>query len=159
MSSPPDPAAVTAAVHALAALERMDLNPMSRPPDAAPPGDTAWSMLERAGPAALAEIEAAIAAATGTGRIALAQAALAIDRERGEQIVARLKDDTTPAWVDTCLVGFRSVAQWARTVAPYPPVPAVKRPPTPVASRWALLLLLLALVGAALAWLSWDRPS
>lgn len=154
MSSPPDPAAVTAAVHALAALERMDLNPMSRPPDAAPPGETPWTVLERAGPAALPEIEAAIAGATGTGRIALAQAALALDRARGEQIVARLKDDTTPAWVDTCLVGFRSVAQWARTLAPYPPVRAAPSPAGPRSTSRVLALVVAALIAAAvMIWL------
>jgi hypothetical protein len=118
MQSSPDPAAVTAAVQALAGLERLNLNPASRPPGAVDPLDSPWAVLQAAGPAALDEIEAAIAGATGTGRIALAMVVQGIDRERGDRVIATLRHDRGEAWVDTCIVGFRSVAQWARMQAP-----------------------------------------
>lgn len=153
-AAPPDPAAITAAVRSLAALERLDWNPGARPPgtdaaDAAPA-----AVLLAAGPAVFAEIAAALPTATGTGRVALAQLALSLDRERGAQLIAQLRDDPTPARVDTCLVGFRSVAQWARTHAP----PAGTRvPPLATSPRRLLWLVLAALVGLGVAALALSR--
>ena len=101
-----------------------------------------------------AELAAAIPTATGTGRVALAQLALSLDRERGAQLIAQLRDDPTAARVDTCLVGFRSVAQWARTHAP----PAGTRvPPLATSPRRLLWLVLAALVGLGVAALALSR--
>ena len=71
-------------------------------------------MLTHAGAQAVPAIEAALDGASGTGRVALTQALLHIDQQRARAILERLIHDDTPAWVDTCLVGFRSVSDWAR---------------------------------------------
>ncbi len=156
-ASPPDPAAVTAAVQALAALERLDLTPRLTPPEGAAAVEPPAAVLQRAGPAALAEIEAAIPGATGTGRVALAQVVLTIDRERGDLLLARLVDDPTPAIVNTCLVGFRSVAQWAHTIRP-PPEPGAAPPPAdPMRGGLPLLWLVVAAGALALAWLTFYK--
>ena len=152
MQSSPDPAAVTAAVQALAGLERLNLNPTVRPPGVPEPSDTPWAVLQAAGPAALDEIAAAIAGATGTGRIALAMVVQDIDRERGDRVVARLRHDRGEAWVDTCIVGFRSVAQWARMQRPAGPGPADLDTGPGGTGWWKIALFVLA--GAlALVWL------
>ncbi len=154
-ASPPDPAAITAAVRSLAALERLSWNPGSRPPGTESPDAAPSALLLAAGPAVFTEIAAAIPTATGTGRIALAQLALTLDRDRGAQLIARLRDDPTAAWVDTCLVGFRSVAQWARTHAP--PAGAQPRPTVTSPPSFAVGLVLAALVGLAIAALALSR--
>lgn len=142
-TSPTDPAAVTAAIHTLATLERLDLNPGNRVPGMTNRSDEAWSLLRAAGPAALDEIQAAIPGATGTGHVALVQVIHGIDRERGARLIAAMQDDPREAWVDTCLVGFRSVAQWARMQQPS----SVTRAP-PAASRTGRTLVVLAIAAA-----------
>ena len=73
-------------------------------------------MLTHAGAQAVPAIEAALDGASGTGRVALTQALLHIDQQRARAILERLIHDDTPAWVDTCLVGFRSVSAWAKDI-------------------------------------------
>jgi hypothetical protein len=70
-------------------------------------------MLCLAGPQVIPLIEAALPSASGTGRIALLRIVIDLDRARAVPLVAAHVDDTTPAVVNTCLVGFRSVAQWS----------------------------------------------
>lgn len=151
-----DPAAITAAIHSLAALEQLHWNPGSRPPGVTPPDAAPTALLRAAGPTAFAEIAAAIPTATGTGRIALAQIAATLDPERGARLIADLKHDDTPAQVDTCIVGFRSVSQWARMQAPASR-PASDRPPAPtssVAPRLALAVIITLITLAALVLLA-----
>lgn len=145
MTSPQDPSSVATAIRTLATLERLDLNP--RLPKSEAVEWSASAILAAAGPAALDEIEAAIPTATGTGRVALALAVRSIDPERGAQLAARLADDPTAAWVDTCLVGFRSVAQWARTQGPLPRISGVAADPAP-ATTGSPATLLLVVAGA-----------
>lgn len=148
---PPDPATVTAAIRALATLESLDQNPSSRPPGFTEPTDRPWMLLHDAVPAMLDELEAAIPGATGTGRIALAQVIQGVDRERGARVIARLLDDRTAAHVDTCLVGFRSVAQWARTMQPGQTYHALQ------ASRLRWLAWIAVAAALALLWLYGAR--
>lgn len=58
-----------------------------------------------------------------------------------------LADDPTAAWVDTCLVGFRSVAQWARTQGPLPRISGAAADPAP-ATTGSPATLLLVVAGA-----------
>lgn len=152
MSLPPtDPAAVTAAIRSLAALEQLNWNPGSLPPDVTTADAAPSALLRAAGPSVFAEITAAIPTATGTGRIALAQVAVTLDPERGARLIADLRHDSAPAHVDTCLVGFRSVAQWARMQAPT--LRTRTGPPThlPPAPHRIILRLALAAITVAAA--------
>lgn len=60
----------------------------------------------------------------------------------GAQHLARLRQDTSPVEINTCLVGYRRVCDWARSVDSGPRRPRVSR------TRLLALLLLVA----ALAW-------
>lgn len=155
MSLPPtDPTAITAAIRSLAALEHLNWNPGSLPRDVTTPDAAPSALLRAAGPAVFAELAAAIPTATGTGRIALAQVAVTVDPERGARLIADLRHDSTPAHVDTCLVGLRSVAQWARMQAPAPRTgPATDLPSAPT-SVVLWLALAASTILAAIALLS-----
>jgi hypothetical protein len=151
-----DPAAITAAIRSLAALEQLHWNPTSRPPGVTSPDAAPSALLRAVGPAVFAEIAAAIPTATGTGRIALAQLAATLDPERGARLIADLRHDNTAAWVDTCIVGFRSVSQWARTQAPASR-PRTDSPPAPTrrAVPWlALATITIITILAAIALLA-----
>jgi hypothetical protein len=65
--------------------------------------------------------------------------------ELGRRHVERLRHDTSPVEVNTCLVGYRRVCDWARSVS--------HTPNPPVASRRRLRLLVL-LLATAVAWLA-----
>ena len=152
---------VQEAILRLARLDRLDLTPalhtLRKEPDA---NEAAQQVLTRAGAQAVPAIEAALDGASGTGRVALTQALLHIDRQRARVILNRLIHDNTPAWVDTCLVGFRSVSGWARHTGYSQPrlgvqpldLPARPQPRRPLSPTWLWVIALL-IIGAI--WFYW----
>jgi hypothetical protein len=154
---------VQEAILRLARLDRLDLTPalhtLRKEPDA---NEAAHQVLTRAGAQAVPAIEAALDGASGTGRVALTQALLHIDKQRARVILERLIHDDTPAWVDTCLAGFRSVSDWARDkgdslsrleVQPLD-LPARPQPRRPLSPTWLWVIALL-IIGAT--WLYWRN--
>jgi hypothetical protein len=159
----PDPERVRVAILELSHLDRLDLNPalpfLRGEPDE---NDAAHEVLTRAGAQAVPAIEAAIDVATGTGRVALTRALLQIDPQRAREVLQRLIHDDTPAWVDTCVVGFRRVSDWARNIADGLPrlglaplvLPARLQPRRPLSSTWSWAIALVV-IGAVWSWLKW----
>jgi alpha-D-ribose 1-methylphosphonate 5-triphosphate synthase subunit PhnH len=154
---------VQEAILRLARLDRLDLTPalhtLRNEPDA---NEAAHEVLTSAGAQAVPAIEAALDGASGTGRVALTKALLHIDKQRASVILERLVHDDTPAWVDTCLVGFRSVSDWARHTGSSQPrqgvqpldLPARPQPRRPVSPTWLWLIALL-IIGAT--WFYWRN--
>jgi hypothetical protein len=152
---------VREAILRLSRLDRLDLNPalqsLRQEPDE---NEAAHQVLTRAGAQALPAIEAAFDGASGTGRVALTRALFDIDKQRARAILERLIHDDTPAWVDTCLVGFRSVSAWARDIGYSLPrlglqpldLPARPEPRRPLSPTW-LWVVALVVIGAA--WFYW----
>ena len=148
---------VREAILRLARLDRLDLNPalqsLREEPDQ---NEAAHQVLTRAGAQAVPAIEAALDGASGTGRVALTRALLHIDQQRARAILERLIHDDTPAWVDTCLVGFRSVSAWAKDIGYSLPrlgiqpldLPARPEPRRPLSPTWLWVIALL-IIGAA----------
>jgi hypothetical protein len=110
----PSETEIQAAIDELARAEQEDWLP--RPSGSADgPTKRAAALVDEVGAAIVPRLLAALPAATGTGRIVLASLILKLDRARGEALIDELGSDATPAWVDTCLVGYRSVGAWARS--------------------------------------------
>lgn len=97
---------VEEAIQELCLLEQLDLFvDVPEPP--------AREVLRQAGAGVFALVEAALANASGTGRVALMQVLIELDPERARPLIAALASDETPAVVSTCLRRFTTVSSWA----------------------------------------------
>jgi hypothetical protein len=148
----------------LSRLERIDQIPIlpglptSREAEAA-------EILTRTGPAIVPRLEAALESATGTGRIAITQVVMDLDPRRARAILSDLIHDETPAVVNTCLVGFRTVKDWACNMAGNLALPGIEPIQVPVApprrrrlsaaQRWLITALVIVALWSYLKW--WVR--
>ncbi len=148
--------AVRGAIDRLSRLREINWIPMSPPihPDPGPREEAPNDLLLRAGASVVPALEAAIPKATGTGRVALAQLIYGLDPVRGEAVIRKLRADRTKAVVNTCLVGFRSVGDWARSwdFKDEAPSPHEENIPQGMTSktRWLLVMLGVAVLLATL---------
>jgi len=115
LPNPPEPEAARAAIARLSALESLDMGPGPLFVPEASRSETPHDLLVRAGPPIVAAIEAAIDGATGTGRVALTSVLLDLAPERADRVLRKLVHDRTPAVVNTCLVSYRTVQDWAQS--------------------------------------------
>jgi hypothetical protein len=147
------------AISLLSRLEQIDDVPM---PPGFPLSDAqkASDRLTHAGSGIVLTLEAALATASGTGRVAITKVLMQLDPQRARTILLDLVNDDTPAVVNTCLVGFRTVKDWARNIAGNLArlgveqiAPPISRAPRSLrALRWFIMAFVIAAAWSALKW-------
>ncbi len=113
------------ALDAIMATERLDLNP---PVSYGSTGESPEDVVLRAGAEVVAELDELARTATPTGRVRAMLLLGRIAPARARPHLERMLRDPSPIVVNTCLVGFRRTADWARgQLGVAAPVPSAGR--------------------------------